>query len=105
MSPTRLDQLKEFYNEDPHDPFNIYSLALEYLKSDIDRAKDLFRTLLTEHENYVPTYYHAAKVWLESGDRDQAEKIYEKGITLCRSLGEVKALRELQSAYDEMMFD
>lgn len=105
MSADRLEALIEFYNEDPHDPFNIYSLALEFLKYDIQESKRLFERLLKEHENYIPTYYQAGKVWMDCGDKDGAIRIYEKGIALCRSKGETKALRELQSAYDEMMFD
>ena len=39
---TRLDTLLQFYHDDPNDPFNSYALAIEFLKSDIAKAKHYF---------------------------------------------------------------
>lgn len=104
MTTNRLDQLLAYYKEDPNDPFNIYGLALEYLKHDVAKAKAYFDLLLKEHEGYVPTYYHAARLYQDLGEREKAEQLYEKGIAVAKKHGELKAARELQSAYDEMMF-
>jgi tetratricopeptide (TPR) repeat protein len=103
--PNRLEQLEQFYQEDPNDPFNIYGLALEYLKIAPHKSKALFEELLNSHPDYVATYYHAAKYYSEMNDRDRAIEVYEKGIEKARILKEYKALRELQSAYDELMFE
>jgi lipoprotein NlpI len=35
---TRLEQLHQFLQEDPADPFNLYALAIEYQKTDIPHA-------------------------------------------------------------------
>jgi len=105
MSMDRLNQLEEFYKDDPRDPFNIYALALEYQNHDPSRSQALFNMLLLDHENYVPTYYHAAKLAEKQGDYATARKIYEKGMEQCRKLNETKALRELKSAYEELLAD
>lgn len=101
----RLDQLLSFYEEDPNDPFNVYVLAIEYVKSDPEKAKKLFYKLLSEFPDYLATYYHAAKLYEEVGERDEALETYRKGIELARKQQNQKAQRELQSAYDELTFE
>ena len=101
----RLQQLQEFYESDPQDPFNIYALALEYLKVDTQKARTLFDELLSLHSEYLPTYYHAAKFFVESGERELAIDTYEKGMAVAQKLNDQKALRELKSAYDELIFE
>jgi tetratricopeptide (TPR) repeat protein len=105
MSNERVDQLLSYYKEDPDDPFNLYALALEYLKSDLRKAREFFDLLLLHHEGYIPTYYHAARLYQDLNQRDKAIIIYEKGIVLAKKLQDTKAARELQSAYDELMFE
>jgi Tfp pilus assembly protein PilF len=105
MTTNRLDQLLTYYQEEPNDPFNIYGLALEYLKHDTAKAKEFFELLLNKHEDYVPTYYHAARLYQDVGHKEKAVQLYEKGIIIARKHNDLKAARELQSAYDELMFD
>lgn len=105
MASNRLTQLQEFYDDDPHDPFNLYALALEYLKSDLEKSRELFEMLLNIHKEYLPTYYHAAKLYQELGEKEMATSVFVNGISLARKLNDTKAMRELQSAYDELMFD
>ena len=105
MSTERLSQLEQFYRDDPRDPFNLYALALEYQKHDRDKACDMFLKLLKDYPSYIPTYYHAAKLFDEMGMRDAAIHAYETGIVMAKNANDQKAARELKSAYDEMMFD
>ena len=105
MSADRLKQLQKFYEEDPLDPFNLYALALEYLKVDLALSRKHFQLLLANHPAYLPTYYHAAKLFHDTGDREGAIAVFENGIALARKNNDVKTLRELRSAYDEMMFE
>ena len=100
----RLDQLKKFLEEDPHDPFNIYALALEYQKTDRSIALRLFNQLIHEYPDYLATYYHLAKLYQELNQKENAIKIFENGIERSRALKEMKTMRELQSAYDELLF-
>ena len=105
MSFNRLQQLQKFFEEDPHDPFNIYGLALEYSKHEPARAKELFNRLLKDFPAYIPTYYHAAKLYAELNDKATAIEIYEKGIKVSQQQNDHKTSRELQSAYQEFIFE
>jgi tetratricopeptide (TPR) repeat protein len=105
MPTDRIKQLEQFYEEDPSDPFNSYALALEYMKTEPEQARRLFEILLASHASYLPVYYQAARFYLAYGDKEKAIAIYENGIALARKLNDTKAQRELQSAYDEMMFE
>jgi len=97
--------LEKYYEEDPGDPFNVYALALEYLNYDQRRARALFETLLKLHEEYLPAYYHAAKFFQNAGEKEKAIEVFEKGIALAKKINDSKTLRELKSAYDELMFE
>jgi tetratricopeptide (TPR) repeat protein len=105
MSRARLDQLLLYYQEDPNDPFNLYALALEYQKSDLDKSREYFELLLKNHAEYVPTYYHAAKVYQDLNLKEQAIEVYKNGIAQAKKQANMKAARELQSAYEELMFE
>ncbi|GAB3182015.1 tetratricopeptide repeat protein [Telluribacter humicola] len=99
MDNPLLKNLLEFYNEDPHDPFNIYALALEYKKSDIGKSEALFRKLLAEHPDYLPAYYHAAQLFAESGKSEEAHATYKTGIKLAQQQANTKTHQELVRAY------
>jgi tetratricopeptide (TPR) repeat protein len=101
MEETRLEQLIKFYNEDPNDPFIIYGLALEYLKTDVKKSEDLFNKLITNFPDYLPAYYQTAKLKQELGSTEQALTIYKKGIELAAQQNDSATKRELQAAHDE----
>ncbi len=101
----RIKQLEKFLQEDPDDPFTIYALAIEHLSIKKQKARELFDQLLAEHPNYLGTYYHAASLYDELGKRDEAERIYKRGIELTAEAGDHHALRELKSAYQNFLFD
>lgn len=101
----RLKQLEEFARNDPDDPFNLYALALEYQKSDRHKALGIFNDLVTHHEKYIPTYYHFGKLCIEVGDQEKAKMIFEKGIVIAGQHKELKAMRELKAALDELLLD
>lgn len=105
MEETRLQQLIRFYEEDPKDAFNVYGLALEYYKSDVQKSEELFEKLLTDFPDYLPAYYHAAKLKEELNANEIALTIYTKGMDLAKKLKDTKTLQELKSAYDELMFE
>ena len=101
----RLQQLLEFLKEDPKDPFTIYAVATEYLKTDAVMARKYYEILLSDHPTYVPAYYHAAKLYEELDEKELAIKTYEKGIQMASLHNESLALRELKNAYQELMYD
>jgi lipoprotein NlpI len=105
MNTARINQLLQYYQEEPNDPFNIYALALEYLKLDPIKAQEYFDLLLSTNEQYVPAYYHAAKLYQDLGNKGRAIQLYEKGMQIAKQLHDLKAARELQSAYEELTFE
>jgi len=100
MSDTdRLEQLKQFYEEDPEDPFTRYALAQEHLKhGHAEQALALFEELVETDPDYVGTYYHLGKLYERLDRTDDAVETYAQGIDVAREQGEAKALSELQDA-------
>jgi tetratricopeptide (TPR) repeat protein len=98
MNSVRLERLFEFLKDDPNDPFTIYAIALEYFNEEPLKALEYFNLLLNNHEEYTSTYYHAGKLHEKLGNAEEAAKIYQKGIEICRKKREMHALSELQSA-------
>ena len=99
----RLEQLLSFYDEDPNDAFTLYALATEYKKNDKQKALSFFETLLSEHEKYVGTYYHAAALYDELENKVEAQKTYQKGMLIARQENNQHAFAELQAAYNKFM--
>lgn len=97
--------LHQYYIDDPDDPFNIYALALEYQKVDLLKTEFYFNMLLTKHPNYIPVYYHAGKLYEELGEKNRAVEIFEAGINYAREAKDLKAVRELTSALNELTYD
>lgn len=105
MSSTRIQQLERFAKEDPDDPFNLYALALEYLKSDAGKARSIFEQLIDQHPQYVPTYYQLGQLCAEQGKTEDAVQILERGIVMARNAGDQKALREMEGARLAILYD
>lgn len=98
MNNERIQQLIRFVQEEPDEPFNIYALAMEFLTSQPQQTRFYFDQLLTDHPHYLPTYYHAASLYANLGERDRAVEVYTKGIELARVQNNQKTLQELQRA-------
>ena len=105
MPSPRLSQLLEFHREAPHDPFLIYAIATEYRSEQPQEALAYYERLLTEHPHYVATYYHIAQLYIELDQPERAETAFRKGITEAAAQNEALALRELQNAYNEFLFE
>ena len=105
MKNTRLQQLLEFLRDDPYDPFNLYAVANEYRQSDPNKSMQLMDKLLTDFPDYLPAYYHAAQLHIQFNEQNLATQILENGIKLARTQQDSLALRELQNAANELLFD
>ena len=105
MNSTRLQKLLEYLKEDPNDPFTLYAIATEFVQSSPGKAREYFDQLLLHHPDYLATYYHAAKLYSDLGNAEKAKEIFLKGIEIARVQENSLALRELQNAYNEFLFD
>lgn len=102
MENARLQELFNFLREDPDDPFLIYAIAIEYDKLNADKAMEYYDKLLKIHPNYLPGYYHAAKLYEKMGNNIKASELYKKGIELSVEQKNMKTYRELINALNEM---
>ena len=101
MQTTRLAKLLEILQSDPNDPFVLYALATEYNTSnDTEKALEYYLQLITDHPDYVGTYYHLGKLYQKLGQTDQALDIYQKGMIAARNKRDMHAFSELQGAYN-----
>ena len=99
MQEERLKILLQYLEEEPNDPFNIYSVAMEYMNSNPGKALGYLEQLLVQQPDYVPTYYHAAALYFEMEQYEKADEVYQKGIEIAHQKQNKKAYVELKRAY------
>jgi tetratricopeptide (TPR) repeat protein len=101
----RIEKIVEFLAQQPQDNFLRHALALEYIKIGEElKAKDLFIEILTQSPDYIGSYYHLAKVLEKLALREEAIVWYEKGMAAAKLAKEDHAYRELQSAYEDLVY-
>lgn len=101
---SRMDTIREMLNKGSDDPFLWHALALEHIKLGEDlAAKDCFLRVLTDHPNYVGSYYHLAKLYERLAEHSAAIETYEKGLKEAQKAGDRHAFNELRSALDEIL--
>ena len=103
MNNERLTQLLQFLEEDPNDPFNIYCLANEYKNTDPGKAMNYYQDLLSNHAEYLPTYFHIAELHINNNEIEQAEKVIADGIDLAINQNDQLALRELRNLQSNLL--
>ena len=99
MTASRIDMINEMLRTNPNDPFLHYAAALEYKKiGDLPKATEIMESLVTDHPDYLATYYQLGKL-LESQSRtDEAIPIYKKGREVAKKADDLKTLSELSEA-------
>jgi tetratricopeptide (TPR) repeat protein len=102
MNSQRIEMLKKLILEEPNDPFYKYGLALEYVHSNRAQSLSLLKELLQTHPDYLPTYYQAGLLGIESGDAEEGQTILKRGIELAQRQRELKTLNELRSLLDSL---
>jgi Tfp pilus assembly protein PilF len=101
----RIEKLKEFLRQSPHDSFLQHALALEYIKAgDDEGARKLFEEILRQEPGYIGSYYHLAKLFERNGDNEAAIKWFQRGMEEAKKVGDNHAYGELKSAYEELIF-
>jgi hypothetical protein len=105
MNEDRIRNLEQWIIEDPNEPFNKYALALELSALNPGRSSILFDELLLNHIDYLPAYYTGGVFFLNQELTDKAMRIFESGIQLAENQNNRKALKELQTALDNLKLD
>jgi tetratricopeptide (TPR) repeat protein len=102
---SRIERIIEFLNQQPKDNFLRHALALEYSKLGEDqKARDLYIDILNESPDYIGSYYHLAKCLERLGQHQEAIEWYEKGMAAAKLAKEDHAYRELQAAYEDLVY-
>ena len=101
----RIERIIEFLKQQPKDNFLRHALALEYMKlEDFEKAKNLFIDILTESPDYIGSYYHLAKCLVIMQEVDNAIEWYEKGMAAAKAAKDDHSYRELQAAYEDLVY-
>lgn len=101
----RIEKLKAFLDESPHDSFVQHALALEYVKMGNDpAARQLFELILARDPGYTGSYYHLGKLLERGGDTDGAIRIYETGMEETKKRNEMHAFGELRGALEALTY-
>ncbi|MEO8794881.1 MAG: tetratricopeptide repeat protein [Daejeonella sp.] len=101
MHRNRLQKLLDFIQNEPNDPFLKYALATEYLNAnEPDKALEYYEDLITNHPDYVGTYYHLGKLYEALERKNDAIKTYQDGMTVARTSRDMHAFSELQAVYN-----
>ena len=99
----RLATLRDMERAQPADPFLKYALAMEYVsQGNTAQSRLYFERLVSDHPDYVATYYQYAKLEEEAGNSAAAISLYNKGIEKAKAAGDAKTARELQVAMEMM---
>jgi len=105
LKAKRIALLEQQIEEDPTDPFPRYALAMELMERGAGEALVHLRYLLENRPDYLPSYYQAALLFAELQDFENASKTFQAGIALAQAQQAAKALHELQSAYQNYLYE
>jgi tetratricopeptide (TPR) repeat protein len=95
--------LEEFVAAHPADPFARYGLAMECARAGEQQAAlGHFRALLAGHPNYVPGYFHYARLLAGMARAEEAKEILSAGIAAAKNSGDAHAAEEMAAALAEM---
>ena len=105
MSNARIEQLKNFLEQNPNDSFVQYALAIEHVNlGDDETALDYFKKILARDPDYTGMYYHIGKLYQRRNENNLAEEIFREGMK--RTLGkDVHTHHELQEALNQLLFE
>lgn len=105
MNQGRVDYLHSLIAETPEDPFLHYALGLEYLNQQPQKAKEYFEHVFSRFPDYLPNYYQLGTLHGETGEKQKAISVFEKGIQIASNQNDRHALAELNSALQNLKFD
>lgn len=99
----RISQLKALLEQEPGDPFILYSLAHEYAKAgDAAHALAFFDRTLAADADYCYAYYHKARVQQQTGDAAAAKQTLETGLARAVACRDQKAESEIRLYLDSL---
>ncbi|CAN5594185.1 hypothetical protein BH11BAC1_BH11BAC1_28710 [soil metagenome] len=100
-SNLRMDMLRKYLEEDPHDDFSEYALALEF-ENKGDRKEALFHLeqILNRNADYLAAYYQCGKMYEGENEAAKAMERYQKGMEIAKQQNDAKTHNELRTALE-----
>ncbi len=99
----RISQLKMLLEQEPNDPFCLYSIAFEYTKAgDTENAIAYYDRAIEADPDYCYAYYHKARALKESGDVAAALEVLKIGLERATASGDNKAKSEITAYIDDL---
>jgi predicted Zn-dependent protease len=99
----KIATLTEILQQDPHNAFARYGLAMEYSgRGNTGAAISEFDRLRADHPEYVAGYFMAAQTLARLGRQADAKQRLVDGIACARRAGNQHALNEMQAMLDEL---
>ena len=93
----QLAQLKKMLEDEPNDPFLLYSIALQYADTAPATTISLLQELHAHQPNYLPAIERLAYLLEEAEDYSSAKIFATKGIATAQQQNESKTKKELSA--------
>jgi predicted Zn-dependent protease len=94
--PTRRERLESLLDKSPTDPFLLYGLAVELLKTgDAVEGVERLRALTQSHPDYHAAHFQLGQTLAQQGESDEAKRWLEIGVAAATKVGDRKAAREM----------
>lgn len=95
----RMDMILSMLEKEPNDIFLNYSLGLEYVaNSNFNLAEEQFKKVIQIQQDYIPAFFHLAKLYEQKNEVMEALKFYKQGLEFAKKQGNNKAVNELSEA-------
>ncbi len=103
MSEERIEKLREMLENNPEDTFVLFALGMEYVsRGDGSKARECFERLLKIDDNYVPAYFHLAKLLLKIGERERAKEVMVRGVKKAEENAQFHTRDKLKELLEQM---
>ncbi len=100
---SKIKQLARQIKNNPGDSFSKFALALEFRKEgELKKARILFEDILSSDPNYVGVYYHLGKLYEVLDRLNDAQNLYQKGITIANKQDKQRTEKELNEALEQL---
>jgi Tfp pilus assembly protein PilF len=100
---SKIKQLARQIKNNPGDSFSKFALALEFRKEgELKKARILFEDILSSDPNYVGVYYHLGKLYEVLDRLNDAQHLYQKGITIANKQDKQRTEKELNEALEQL---
>ena len=93
---TRRQRIEAMLQDEPHDVFLRYSLAMEMSGAgETEAALEIFNTLCKEEPPHVPAFFRSAQILVDEQQIESARGFLRDGIDQARQQGDQHAAAEM----------